>query len=139
MLYNVRGKRYQIFQNEYLESLLSVHEEVFMSLFGINANFVIEGLQKLEYALSQAKFDAYNQLHDQFEEFQQAETDLDEWASIHRENAQEAIDKMFGSKLHDVCDITGWPVAFASEMAYEINEDKTYFSKIGRASCRERV
>lgn len=129
MLYNVRGKRYQIFQNEYLESLLSVHEEVFVSLFGINASSVIEGLKKLEYALSQAKFDAFNQFYDQFDAFQQSETDLDEWASVHRDSAQEAINKMFGYKLHDVCDITGWPVAFASEMAYEINEDKTFFSR----------
>ena len=129
MLFNVRGKRYQIFQNEYLEALLSVHEEVFMSLFGISARSVIDGLNKLEYALSQAKFDAFNQFYDQFEEFQQADTDLDEWADAHRESAQESINKMFGYKLHDVCDLTGWPVAFASEMAFEINEDSSFFSR----------
>lgn len=128
MLYNVRGKRYQIFQIEYLESLLNIHSSEFQNLFGISSIQVLDGLKKLEYAMSQAKADVMIKLHQQFENFKKFDGTLDEWRSIHRKETEDLQDKLFGQKLNNVCEVTGWPDKFVSSLAYGIDEDSAFFS-----------
>ena len=52
LMYGVRGKRYQFVEKEYFSALLSPHDEVFNQLFGLSAKNIIDGIEKLQYALS---------------------------------------------------------------------------------------
>lgn len=128
MLYAVRGKRYQIYQTEYLGSLLSIHDSEFHKLFKIGSREVLDGLNKLEYSMSQAKLDVIDELHQQIEDHAAFDGTTDEWISIHSVETVDLLDKLLGQKLNNVCEITGWPTEFASSLAYGIGEDKNFFS-----------
>lgn len=52
---NVRGKRYQFQQLTNMESLLLPHSDKMRELYGVSAQDLLEGLEKLEYSLSSAK------------------------------------------------------------------------------------
>jgi hypothetical protein len=62
VLYLVRGNRYQVFQLEPLKNLLPPHNDVLIELFGVTAEQIIEGLEKLEYSMSQGLADAWMDL-----------------------------------------------------------------------------
>ena len=74
----VRGHRYQAFEIEYYEKLLKSHNEIFVSIFGVSYVEIIDGIKKLQYALSQGKFAAINSLGELIDEFYESgETDLE--------------------------------------------------------------
>ena len=53
IFYSIRGERYQCFEEEYNKYLLSPHNDVFMRLFGLSSQNIVDGISKLLYALSQ--------------------------------------------------------------------------------------
>ena len=67
---NVRGKRYQFQQLTNMESLLLPHSDKMRELYGVSAQDLLEGLEKLEYSLSSAKLDSMKGMFNEFLEFQ---------------------------------------------------------------------
>lgn len=51
LLFSVRGKRYQIYQKEYIEKLLLPHNDIFKELFNLSSTQIIDGVTKLEIFL----------------------------------------------------------------------------------------
>ena len=129
ILFNVRGQRYQTFEIEYLERLLSFQNNIFQQLFNMDASSIIEGIKKLQYSLSQGKPDTFNKFGELFDEFCEIE-DIDEkkYVEEHYKDGEEFFNKVFGTKLYDVIDITGWNDKFVKELSYGLNEEQRFFN-----------
>ena len=126
-LYLVRGQRYQVFEVEYFEKLLKIHDDEFLKIYGINAKDIIEGIKKLERALSQGKFDAFNELGKIFDSLETCENPFEN--NLLKEEGRALFEKIFGTKLRDVIEITGWSEKFVSGLSFEINEEKSFFDE----------
>lgn len=129
LMYGVRGKRYQFVEKEYFTALLSPHNEIFNQLFGLSADDIIEGIGKLQYALSQGRFGALNKLGEMFEEFQStAAENLESCIEKQRKIGQSLISKAFGNELNNVIGVTGWTEQFVKELSYECSKETSFFS-----------
>lgn len=123
LFYSVRGERYQYFEEEYNKHLLSPHNDVFMRLFGLSSQDIVDGISKLQYALSQARFDSLRELVKMFDSLQSVpEGYLEEFMESQKTKGQELIQKFMGTELNDVCKITGWNEAFVDELSFGLNE-----------------
>lgn len=128
-LYTVRGQRYQIFELEYFEKLLGIHDDGFNRLFGLTAAQVIEGIEKLQFALSQGKMAVMNHLHEAIDSYlEHGETSPDQFAQENAELRKEFIEKFLGTKLRDVIEVTGWTESFVESLSFGINESPSFFS-----------
>ena len=125
MLYLVRGNRYQIHEIEYYEKLLGIHDDEFRSAYGLSATEILDGIKKLQHALSQGKFDAFNKFGAMFDSLGCCEDPFKNEAL--KEAGKGFVEKVFGTKLRDVIEVTGWNEKFVSSLAYEINEEKEFF------------
>lgn len=119
--YNVRGKRFQIFEREYIEKLLLPHNIVFVETFGLTSRDVIDGFIKIEYALSQQKCNVFTQFNELYERFQSKGEDIENSHFNNEAELNDIIDKLFGTKLHDVSFLTNWPEEFINELSWEQN------------------
>lgn len=129
-LYWVRGQRYQVFEIEYYDRLLKSHNDIFVSLFGISYNEIIEGIKKLQYSLSQGKLDAVNELGALMDDFfDSGETDVEKFREMHPNAGQDFADKFAGTKLRNVIDITGWPKEFVKSLSWEIGECHSFYNE----------
>lgn len=128
LLYLVRGQRYQVFEIEYFEKLLIPHDFIFRQLFNISAVDIVEGIKKLEYSLSQGKADAFNNLYKMFDDFREnARDDPEKYIENMRENHRALTDDLFGTKLRNVVDVTGWDEKFFKELSFGLNQDVCFF------------
>lgn len=129
-LYWVRGQRYQVFEIEYYDRLLKSHNDIFVSLFGISYNEIIEGIKKLQYSLSQGKLDAVNELGALMDDFfDSGETDVEKFREMHPNAGKDFADKFAGTKLRNVIDITGWPEEFVKSLSWEIGECHSFYNE----------
>lgn len=129
MLYNVRGDRYQIHEIEYLQSLIFPHDAEIKKCFNISAQNIIDGIGKLQYALSQGKADAFNRFNDMFEIMNDmSDEEREEYMLANIDYGRNLTQDMFGVSLNNVASITSWTNEFIDEFAYGINEDKQFFS-----------
>ena len=127
-LYTVRGQRYQVFEKEYFERLLKSHNEIFSKLFGISSDEIVDGIEKLQYALSQGKMEAFNDLGTLMNEFfESGETDIEMFKAKHPNAGQDFVEKFLGTKLRNVIEITGWPEAFVESLSFKPNEYPEFF------------
>lgn len=126
-MYMVRGNTYQVIEKEYYSALLLPHDEIFKKLFGLKADEVISGITKLQYALSQERFDTSNRFFDMLDDIPETES-FDSMSEDQVKTGQEFIEQFFGAKLNDVCKVTGWDASFVREFAYRIGEDTDFFS-----------
>lgn len=130
-MYWVRGKRYQIFELVPLEVLLPPHNDILNELFGVTAEQIIRGLDKLRYALSQSYADALMDLGNEYDQFCK---DIDsgmepEKARIHAaERSGQTIGKLFGSDLVNVKLVTGWDDRFIKLLSSGVNEQPAFGS-----------
>lgn len=123
LMYMVRGSRYQIFQESYFSPLLLPHDDEFIKLFGINASDVLNGLMKLEEALSQGRIQGMNILGQFFERHQNGELPAPEdLANDEKELLSNAIFESFSVEHYDVTRITGWPESFIEKLSYKPGE-----------------
>lgn len=114
-LYGVRGNRYQIFELEPIKSLLPPHNQVLLELFGVSADDIISGLEKLRHSLSQAYADAmmdFGSLFDQIQEDIDSGTSEEDALSKSRVTGEKLAQKLFGSGLINVKEVTGWDSRF---------------------------
>lgn len=126
---NVRGQRYQVHEVEYLEKLLSGHEAIFVSSFGISTAQIINGIKKLQFSLSQGKADALNRFGELFDVYSgsKGEATMEEFIEQHREEGQRFAGELFGTNLYDVLKVTGWPHDFVESMSLGINDFPEFF------------
>ena len=130
LLYLVRGNRYQFLEFEYYERLLVVHDEVFTNTFGISSHEIVEGVKKLQYALSQGKLDAIYDLRELMDGyFETGETDVAKFNEMYPEAGKEFADNFLGTKLRDVIAVTGWPEKLVRSLSWEINECSDFFGE----------
>lgn len=130
MLYLVRGQRYQIFEIEYYERLLLIHNDIFQKLFDLSAIEIVEGIKRLQHSLSQGKMDAMNKLGILFDKFSNNESlDPEKYFEEHRHEGEEFCDEFLGTKLREVTTVTGWNEKFVKELSYGLNEEKNLFEE----------
>ena len=141
LLFSVRGKRYQIYQKEYIEKLLLPHNDIFKELFNLSSTQIIDGVTKLEYALSQQKFDLMSQFADLFDQipanFDYTDADFinnsvpDFNQDIYNNflsKSNEIADKTFGVTLNNVSEVTGWTKEFIDVLSWKINECPSFWN-----------
>ena len=123
MFYLVRGNRYQIFQLEPLKRLLPPHNDVLVELFGVTAYHIIEGLEKLEFSLSQGFADDWLE----FCESGELGTDFEEATEDARDSMDTIVEKTFGEALNDISRVTGWDARLIDALSLSVGECKTFF------------
>ena len=140
LLFSVRGKRYQVYQKEYIEKLLLPHNDIFIKLFKLSSMQIIDGVTKLEYALSQQKFDLISQFADLFDQIPDGFTDIDSLnnndipgfnSDIYNDflsKSNELVGKTFGTTLNNVLEITGWTKEFIDVLSWKINECPSFWN-----------
>ena len=129
MAFSVRGQRYQVFEHDYYRGLLEPHNDIFEKLFSISAAEIIDGIDKLQYALSQGRIDPMNSLIDMFEELRNAdEDDAERILESQREKGQELFSQSFGVELNDVCKVTGWNKEFVEALSFGLGDCPDFFS-----------
>lgn len=130
LLYLVRGQRYQFLEIEYYDRLLAVHNEIFTSTFGISSSEIVEGIKKLQHALSQGKIDAMSSLGELMDSyFETGETDVPKFNEMYPDAGREFAEKFLGTRLRNVITITGWPEKFVKSLSWEVNECKDFFDE----------
>ena len=133
---NVRGNRYQFQQLNDLATLILPHNSIMEEIYGISAKNFIEGLKKLEYALSSAKLDAFKNLTDEFKKFQskainKSQEELEDLFDEVREytDSKSVMAKCFGYDLHDVKKVTNWGDKLVQSFSWKIGENADFFER----------
>lgn len=124
LMSNVRGNRYQFQQLTCISELLTPHTSEMKKIYGITAEEFINGLEKLEYALSSEKLDLMKNLTNFYEENVMGHN-LQEIKNITDGNRQilgDQCDKIFGFALHKVKNVTGWNDKIINSLSWEIGE-----------------
>lgn len=130
MLYLVRGNRYQVFELDPLKNLLPPHNGVLIELFGVTVEQIIEGLEKLEYSMSQGLADAWMDMGKSYDEFcKLVDLGADPEAAI--DEAQDVVspifEKVFGEALNDISNVTGWDARLIDALSLGIGECNFFF------------
>lgn len=126
-LFGVRGNRYQCFEREYHNDLLYGHDEIFQKLFNLTAQEIIDGIEKIEYSLSQAQWDKFNKLRNLFNELEKSNEDLE---TFKEKKLDESLsEELFGVGLYDVLEQTCWNKKFVAELSVGIGENTSFFTK----------
>jgi uncharacterized protein YchJ len=131
-LYWVRGNRYQVFELEHLRNLLPPHNDILVELFEINVEQILEGLKKLQYALSQEKGDALMGLGKEFDEFSKAVESGEDPEVVMKRNipvVQPIMNKAFGYTLNDVAAVTGWSNGLVDALSFGLNEYDSFYGE----------
>lgn len=130
---NVRGKRYQFQQLTNLKTLLLPHSEKMEELYGVSAQDLLDGLEKLEYSLSSAKLDSWKGMFNEFLKFQKASEgksseDIEKLFDEIRESQQnlELSKKCFGTDLYDIEKVTGWDGRLVNSLSWNIGECREF-------------
>ena len=124
-MYLVRGKRYQCFEKDYYKSLLSEHNDIFLELFGICSNDILEGISKIQYALTQAYLDALNSLHECIKKFQA--NDKHFLQTSEHQKFENSINKLFDPDSRNISKITGWPDSLLKELSWDLHDSHVNF------------
>ncbi|MDR0308574.1 MAG: SEC-C domain-containing protein [Coriobacteriales bacterium] len=126
-LYFVRGERYQVLQVEYFERLLPIHNAEFQKLFGLSSADILDGVKSLEYALSQGRFDSYNELAALFDQMESdCPSDWEAYAKHNSDSFSKATMRAFSESFYKVTEITQWPVQLIKELSFEMGEATWY-------------
>lgn len=129
MLYLVRGQRYQVFENEYFEKLLYIHNDILINLFGISSDEVIKGIKNLQYSLTQGKLDAIDQFKLIMDQLENCDDTKETFFENYKDESQDFYDKFFGTQLRNVIKVTGWPEKFVNELSWEQNSVPEFFNQ----------
>ena len=129
LMANVRGKRYQFQQLTSIKSLLSPHSDKLQELYGVSAQDLLVGLEKLEYSLSGAKLDSMKGMYNEFLEFQKASErksveDIEKLLNEIRESKKnvDLTQKCFGTDLYNIKKVTGWSDVLIDSLSWNIGE-----------------
>lgn len=143
MWMNIRGERYQCHEKQALEDILIPHSDVLFRLFGIDAQALINELDKILAKLSRGLMDMILE----FESFREdtlnrleqlaKETDVTDVealrANVFEDPALEArrqrvSGELFGLDLYDVAKNTNIPAALLDELTWSPGEEEDFFA-----------
>lgn len=127
LLFLVRGQRYQVFEAKYLKNLLKAHNEIFLKIYNLNAEQVIDGILALQYALSQGKIDSVKTFAKLMESFNNSQNNK-EFFQKHQALGQNFLDEFLGTRLRNVLEVTHWNEKITRELSFELGEDVNFFS-----------
>lgn len=123
MMHMVRGDRYRFLQIDYIRPLVLVHDGEFQKLFGVSANAVIDGYERLEKALSNGRLEGLTALRRLFEKAGSAdEADFSKILEEDLQAAEEASLEAFSVHHFNVERITNWPKAFMDALSFAPGE-----------------
>ena len=125
MDFMVRGERYQDFQLEYYEPFLLPHDAELKSLYGISAHELVDGLAKLERALSQGRFEGFAAIGSVLASHPTS-MDPSELSDAESAVLRDALFESTQVGHYDVERITGWPIELIRRMAYSPGEAHWY-------------
>lgn len=123
MMHMVRGDRYRFLQLDYIRPLMLVHDSEFQKLFGVSANAVIDGYERLEKALPNGRLEGLTTLRELFEKAGSA--DEANFSIIPEEDfqaAEEAFLEAFSVHHFNVGRITNWPKTFMDALSFAPGE-----------------
>lgn len=144
---NVRGQRYLFHEKNHFEDLLLVHSDILNELFGITAEQLIDGIGKIQSALSEGVIEAgselkkfyhismeaiesrlsdtenfsENSLPDLLEEVVK-ENDWEEWQS-------EIFGRFFDLELFDLEKVTNIPKNLLEKLSWSQGQDVEFFAE----------
>jgi len=119
LMHMVRGNRYRFLQIDYLRPLVLAHDDEFQKLFGVTANEVVAGYEKIEIALLNGRLEGLDALRKLCDKARLAD-DFD-ISSIPDEDVK-AVEDAFSVSLFNVARITGWPEAFIDALSFAPGE-----------------
>lgn len=123
MMHMVRGDRYRFLQLDYIRPLVSIHDSEFQKLFGVSADAVIDGFERLEKALSNGRLEGLAALRRLFEKAGSAdEADFSKIPEEDLQAAEEASLEAFSVHHFNVDRITNWPKAFMDALSFAPGE-----------------
>ena len=132
MLYAVRGNNYQALVLDILEKLLTVHEKIFKELFCISVKEFLDGLKRIQYALTNGQIDCYKKIisaHEKFVENVKTNADVELYMKENAKELSECFEEAFRFSLHNVEKVTSWPIDFIKKLSLNLNEDCEFFSR----------
>lgn len=129
---DVRGKRYPFFQIQYYKNLIIAYDTVINELFNITAIQLLDGLEKLEYELTNGKSNKMKQLlkeHLGFADFSKGKTiqEIDEYIEKSKNRHFDLMHNLWGYQGYEVEKITGWPKSLIKELSYLIGENIAFY------------
>lgn len=124
MLFLVRGQRYQLYEYEYYKKLLVPHNDIFLELYGVTSNDILLGIKKLQFAMSQGKFEALNDFGKLFNSINDENINFEDPTFI--EKGKKLMQNIVGTDLRDVINVTGWPKNFVESLSFGLNEDNSF-------------
>ena len=138
---DVRGKRYPFFQIQYYKNLIIAYDTVINELFNITAIQLLDGLEKLEYELTNGKSNKMKQLlkeHLGFADFSKGKTiqEIDEYIEKSKNRHFDLMHNLWGYQGYEVEKITGWPKSLIKELSYLMKHSKSP-SRAGETSRRK--
>jgi len=140
---HVRGKRYQNYELQALEELLSPHSDELVKLFGIDAASLVAECGKIQHKLTAGAGEAMlalKKLHEDSIPVMEEVIASGEVRSVSELRARlwddptlvarrdAAVGEAFGMDLFDVAKVTDLPMALIDELAWVPGEDSTFFA-----------
>lgn len=125
----VRGDRYQVFQIPYYEELLCPFDDYFNEIYGVSSQEIIDGLKRLEKALSSGRLDSLNTFGDLMDQFAKCTSDeeRDFFMESHRQESRQLFGELLGTSLFDIRRITKWPDDFINDLSFEAGSNNELF------------
>lgn len=140
---NVRGRRYQLHERQALLDTILPHSDVLDRLFGINAETLVDELDKILAKLTRGLHDLFIQLEEvrdrtlarmdevfrdnEFEDFDSVRDKIFEDTELRDANARVA-GELVGYDLFDVERNTNLPPALLHELSYSPGEETEFFT-----------
>lgn len=109
----VRGHRYHVHQKDYLKTMFLPINDLLFNTFNITSQEFINGLSKIEYSITQGKFDALKDLYTIYE------SKDDETMSVPEKRKEDLFSKVFGTSLYDVKAITNWSDEIIQSLSFQ--------------------
>ena len=126
LMFMVRGTQYQLFRIPILRLLIEPHTEEIEKAYGVTADIVVNGLERLEKSLSSGRLDAIKRMHEQMDTMLLfTENDIPD---SFKEEASQTIRQVIGIDLFDIKRITGWPDELIDDLTYNIGEDDSFYA-----------
>lgn len=127
LLKNVSGKRYDIFELEHYKDIFEPLKEEFYDCFGFCVESLYDGISNLK-----SKFTfGFESTIEKMEEFMNKHDvkDIQQNSELNKELSSIMHD-MIGIELHNISEITKWPVEFIRLFSYELGENQSVLDNI---------
>ncbi len=140
---NVRGDRYSVHEIPHLHDLLAPHDDVFKELFGISIKEFVEGIGRMQSALTfglgqvlkemsefrnqvlgRCAVSAEGNSQEEMRRLVKETARKKDW----RDRFESIAGRFFGLDLFDVAKVTNLPVALIEQLSWGIGEEKEFFA-----------